>query len=105
MAVTPEGAVKKKVTALLNEAGCYHHMPVPGGFGGTTLDYIGCHYGFFFGIETKAPGKKPTERQEVIIKMIQRARGETFVIDQAPGPEFDRLKRWLKDMEAAFERS
>ena len=99
MAMTPEGLVKKKVSELLTQHGStiYQHMPVPGGFGGTTLDYVGCHMGRFFAIETKAPGKKPTPRQNVIIAMIQRAGGKAFVIDNVPSPGFTDLTLWLGD--------
>lgn len=45
-------------------------MPVPSGYGVPTLDFIGCYKGFFFAIETKAPGKEPTPRQRKTIKDI-----------------------------------
>lgn len=94
MAATPESRVKRKVSALLTATpGVYYHMPVPGGFGGTTLDYIGCYLGKFFAIETKKPGAKPTERQQQIIASIERAGGKTFVIDG----DTTELEHWLKD--------
>jgi hypothetical protein len=96
MAQTPEGKVKKKVSDLLKAtSGVYYYMPVPGGYGGTTLDYIGCHRGAFFGIETKAPGKKPTDRQKQIISAIERGGGETFVIDNAHDEALAELRTWL----------
>ncbi len=76
--------------------GIYYHMPVPGGFGGTTLDYIGCHRGRFFAIETKKPGGKPTDRQKQIISQIEQAGGKTFVIDG----DTTELELWLKDHHA-----
>ncbi len=94
MAQTPEGKVKAKVTALLKGLDAvYYHMPVPGGFGGTTLDYIGCYRGRFFGIETKKPGAKPTDRQKQIIASIERAGGVAFVIDG----DTQELEEWIKD--------
>lgn len=93
MAQTPEGKVKKRVSDLLmSTSGVYYHMPVPGGFGGTTLDYIGCHLGRFFAIETKKPGAKPTDRQRQIIASIERAGGKTFVIDG----DTTELENWLR---------
>lgn len=90
--MTPEGKVKRKVSSiLLNTPGMYYHMPVPGGFGGTTLDYIGCHKGEFFAVETKAPGEKPTARQRTIIEQMQRAGGTVFVIDG----DTSELEEWL----------
>lgn len=97
MAQTPEGKVKAKVSGLLKATpGIYYHMPVPGGFGGTTLDYIGCHRGRFFAIETKKPGGKPTDRQKQIISQIEQTGGKTFVIDG----DTTELELWLKDHHA-----
>lgn len=79
--MTPEGKVKDKVKKLLKDAGAYYHMPVQNGMGAPTLDFIGCHYGNFFAIETKAPGKKPTGRQELTIAEMRKARGTVFVVD------------------------
>lgn len=91
--MTPEGKVKAKVSRLLrNTPGVYYHMPVPGGFGGTTLDYIGCHRGRFFAIETKKPGGKPTDRQQTIIGQIVASGGAAFVIDG----DTTELEQWLR---------
>lgn len=80
--MTPEGKVKKKVSDYLKSvAGLYYFMPVPSGYGESTLDYIGCLHGYYFAIETKAPGGKPTNRQNQIIGLIERAGGKVFVID------------------------
>lgn len=94
MAMTPEGAVKLRVKKLLDEAKCYHYWPVGNGMGSPTLDCLGCHHGRFFSIETKAPGKKPTPRQEGTIREMNAAGGMTFVIDGADG-SYDLLKMWL----------
>lgn len=56
-------------------------MPVPYGYGASTLDYLICMRGRFIAIETKAPGKKPTDRQKMVIEQIRAAGGATFVID------------------------
>lgn len=93
MTTTPEGKVKAKVSKILRDTPhMYYHMPVPGGFGGTTLDYIGCHSGVFFAIETKKPGGKPTDRQNMIIEQMRRAGGKVFVIDG----DTEELEAWLK---------
>lgn len=92
MAQTPEGRVKQKVSGLLKATpGVFYDMPVPSGYGGSTLDYIGCYLGRFFAVETKAPGKKPTARQKQIIAAIERAGGKTFVIDG----DLTELEDWL----------
>lgn len=90
---TPEGNVKRKVSGLLKATpGVYYHMPVPGGYGDSTLDYIGCYLGRFFAVETKAPGKKPTPRQLQTIAAIERSGGKVFVIDG----DLSELEDWLK---------
>jgi hypothetical protein len=93
MAQTPEGRVKQKVSSLLKAtSGLYYDMPVPGGFGGSTLDYVGCHLGRFFAIETKRPGGKPTPRQRQIIARMEAAGAKVCVIDGDLGE----LEDWLK---------
>ncbi|RLA43275.1 MAG: hypothetical protein DRR04_10325 [Gammaproteobacteria bacterium] len=51
------------------------------GFGAPSLDFIGCHVGHFFAIETKAAGKKPTDRQRITMGEMARCGGKIFVID------------------------
>ena len=93
--MTPEGKVKMKVSQTLIERGTsvYYHMPVPGGYGVTTLDYVGVFAGKFFAIETKKLGGKPTDRQLLIIQMIEAAGGRVFVIDGPTG--IIELRKWL----------
>ncbi len=94
---TPEGKVKAKVSKILGDStSTYYHMPVPGGFGGTTLDYIGSNLGRFFAIETKAPGKRPTARQLTIINQIRASGGRVFVIDGTKETDtYEELQEWL----------
>lgn len=80
--MTPEGKVKAKVKRLLQKYGCYQFWPVQTGYGSPTLDCIGCSNGFFFGIETKAPGKRPTPRQRLTIDDMRAAEGAVFVIGE-----------------------
>lgn len=81
MAKTPEGKVKDRVKAVLKKYNVYSFMPVQAGYGASTLDFLCCHKGRFFAIETKAPGKKPTERQQIVISQITDADGVVFIID------------------------
>jgi hypothetical protein len=98
MASTPEGKVKEKVKRAFKELKqqlgieVYYHMPVQNGMGAPTLDFVGCIRGQFFGIETKAPGKKPTERQESTIMEMHKAGGSVMVYD-GTNPEV--LAGWL----------
>jgi hypothetical protein len=78
---TPEGKVKDQVKKLLKRFACiYYHMPVQNGMGAPSLDFICCVRGYYLAIETKAPGKKPTPRQELTIAAITQAMGFVFVV-------------------------
>lgn len=100
MASTPEGKVKDYVKKCFRELGfnginIYYHMPVQNGMGAPTLDILGCFNGKFFAIETKAPGKKPTERQLVTIADMEAAGAAVFVFD---GTNKVELHAWLLNL-------
>lgn len=81
---TPESRVKHAVNRVLgNYPESYVVKAVPFGYGESTLDYLVCHYGVFISIETKAPGKKPTARQNWMIAQVITAQGVHFTIDGA----------------------
>lgn len=90
---TPEGKVKDKVKRLLQDYGCYYFMPVQTGYGAPTLDFLICCEGVFIAVETKAPGKKPTARQEMTIQQMQKAGAVVLVID---GDNISTLEYMLK---------
>jgi hypothetical protein len=80
---TGEAKVKDDVKAYLESVGAYFYMPVPVGYGKSTLDFLVCWRGRFVGIETKAPGKcRPTARQHLIAKEIAKAGGFVIVTDR-----------------------
>jgi hypothetical protein len=84
--MTPEGKIKARIKKLLDGYDrVFYFMPVPSGYGMTTIDYFVCMDGIFVGIEAKAPGKKPTARQEGTLADIRAAGGSTFVIDDEQG--------------------
>ena len=93
--MTPEGKIKNQVKKLLSSVGpeLDQMWYVQNGMGSPALDCVVCYRGFHCEIETKAPGKKPTARQEVTIAKRRRAGSYVFVIageaDLAP------LKQWL----------
>ena len=93
--MTPEGKVKRGIKAVLDKHGkhVYIFMPVPGGYGRSTLDYIGICCGCGFAIEAKREGGKPTDRQLGIIGNIERAGGKVFVINADKG--LTELNDWL----------
>ena len=88
MATTPEGKVKKWVKDQLRnyetktETSIYTNWPVPGGYGESMLDLVGCYFGRFFMIETKVVGKDMTDRQKQCAARVKAAGGHVFVIDQ-----------------------
>jgi hypothetical protein len=88
MATTPEGRVKALVKKFLKAEGAWFFMPVPNGFGVAGIpDFVGCYKGKFFGIETKAPGRRKQPRrgcsalQWQVGRMIQEAGGVWLVVD------------------------
>lgn len=81
MSKTPEGQVKDAVRKVLSGYKIYGYWPVPSGYGKATLDFIGCINGWYFAIETKASGEKPTPRQLLTIKEMNDAGAIVFVID------------------------
>lgn len=96
---TPEARTKNKLRLLLSRYdGLYAFWPVPMGYGATTLDVLGCYRGRFFSVESKADGKKPTLRQQVVIEQIEYAMGKTFVIIGVHSPVFDELAQWLDQL-------
>lgn len=81
--MTPEGRIKEAIKSELKKLGVYYHMPVQNGMGKPTLDFVCCHQGYFFAIEAKAPGKKPTARQELTIAEMRRAGGKVYIVDSS----------------------
>lgn len=80
--MTPEGRVKAKINRELKKLQrLYRFMPVVNGLGAPGLDYFLCAGGWFIGLEAKAPGKKPTDRQQHTMKQITDAHGLVFVVD------------------------
>jgi len=92
--MTGEGRVKEAVKKLLKQYGAYYHMPVQNGMGKPSLDFIGCHRGMFFAIETKAGKALPTPRQALTIQEMEAASSRCFVINEVRG--MFTLETWLK---------
>ena len=100
---TPEFKVKAAVKRVLNcLPDMYHHWPVQMGHGAPTLDCIGCYHGVYFAIETKAPGKVPTPRQDETIRRIVSAGGVVMVISTAEGAQ--NIPTWLEEHARAVRR-
>ena len=102
MASTPEGRVKKGVRDLLSGyRGMYLYMPVPTGYGRTSLDFIGCFRGRFFAIETKTATGKLTMRQIQTISEMRSAGAKVFVVSGEGGVPLMYLKAWLEHVDKA----
>lgn len=82
-----ERSIKKLIKEVLDKyrPQLYYDMPVPSGYGKSTLDFIGCFRGRYFSIEAKAPRKEPSERQDGTIKDMTDAGARVFVIDGEAG--------------------
>jgi hypothetical protein len=101
--MTPEGRTKAKITKLLKEFDCWYYMPVPGGWGRRTVDYLGLINGRMFAIEAKKAGKdKPTTLQENELNKINGCGGECFFINSEEGVE--RLRTWLEGVSDSRQR-
>lgn len=83
--MTPEGAIKAKISRVLNKHGAWSLMPVPTGFQGKTIDFVVCCKGWFIAIEAKRPGKDATTRQSYVLGLIREAGGLTYIIDSQEG--------------------
>lgn len=94
---TPEGRTKALIDALLlkhkiypakdagafpRDASGWYFKPVQSMMSVKGIpDYIGNYRCQFFGIEAKAPGKKPTGFQDLQIQAIRTAGSPCFVVD------------------------
>jgi hypothetical protein len=73
--MTPEGCVKKQLKSWLNSQRVLHFWPVPTGYGSPMLDCFGSYRGRFFAVEVKAPGNRPTPRQQAAMSNISHKGG------------------------------
>lgn len=98
---TPEGRVKADIRKVLNAySPClWYDMPVPGGYGKPTLDFICTYKSVAFAIEAKAPGKNPTDRQQITMCSMLEAGMAVFTIDGKDSLGMRELKRWLTMVE------
>ena len=79
--MTPEGKVKLAVRNYLRSIQAYYFMPVQMGMGEAALDFIVCHEGRFFEIETKKDEKsKPTPRQLMTARLVTEAGGVPLLV-------------------------
>lgn len=87
-----ERDLKKEIKTWLKEQGAYFFLPVQTGYGASSLDFLVCLRGRFYGIECKAIKGKMTPRQGRVIREIKDAGGLAFV-----AKTLDEVKDWLGD--------
>ena len=93
--MTPEGRIKAKLKRELDKLpNVYRFMPVQNGMGAPALDFYLCIEGGFVAIETKAPGKKLTPRQEATRDNITAAGGTVYVISTLEEVDTFIRRRW-----------
>lgn len=98
MAKTPEGAVKKQATKILDEFGAYYFFPVTGGYGRSGLaDIVACVGGYFVAIECKSASGKTTALQERELARI-KAEGGQAVVFRGTDDDCRELRHMLKLM-------
>jgi hypothetical protein len=97
--MTPEGKTKASIKNVLDlrKPYLYYDMPVPNGYGKSTLDFICCYYARYFAIEAKRATKKPTSRQDGTREDMIMAGATVFVINDDAGCE--KLDAWLTEVE------
>jgi hypothetical protein len=98
MKTTPEGKVKKVVKLVIATYApyVYSHWPVLNGMGEPTLDCNGNVGPLVFYVETKAPGEKPTLRQWITIRRMQRSGAPVFILDGDPFAMAE-FAAWLRE--------
>lgn len=78
--MTPEGAVKAHVKAVLQAYSAYYTMPVTGGYGRSgASDFLVCYRGFFIAIECKADATKKLTPLQANAGTAVRAAGGWFL--------------------------
>ena len=99
MASTPEGKVKDQIKKRLKAARAYWTMPVMTGMATNgTPDFAVCYQGRYLAIEAKAGDGAPTELQWARLMEVERAGGDTMVINES---NLDVLDAYLANPSAA----
>ena len=93
MAATKEALVKSRIKRLLKQAGAYYTMPVMTGMATNgTPDFACSVQGRYLAIEAKAGDGVPTELQWARLREVDRAGGDTMVINES---NMDVLEKYL----------
>ena len=79
--MTPEKQLKARIRNHIRSLGGVVFTNVSHGYGGSGVDLHCCLQGHFYAIEVKAPGNKPTARQNVVLDAVSAAGGTAFWCD------------------------
>ena len=100
--MTPEGKVKRKITATLKQRGVWWTTPAQRGFSKPGVpDYLCLYRGVFFSIEAKAGKNKPTKLQVKEMESIRDNGGYTLVINEE---NLDQVSQFINSVDAIKER-
>lgn len=100
---SPEAYEKDDICKYLDSIGAWYFRPYMAGFGKAGVaDIIGCYEGWFFSIEVKRAGKKPTPRQEARMAEIRATGG--FACWGTAGKVIREMKAWLAIVEEMKRR-
>lgn len=96
-----EADLQRKMRAMLEQRGAKvikQHGDVYSEIG--VSDLLVCYRGHFVAIETKMPGKKPTQMQERFLEEVRAAGGEAFVFVGKDGWTLP-FRDWMANFERA----
>lgn len=94
----PERDVNRTVSLILDvrKPHVWYYRPVPGIYGARSIDYLGCAWGYFFGIENKRENiNRMTDAQQEKMMGIHLAGGATFFCNGDP-LLYGKLVKWLE---------
>lgn len=94
--VVSEARIKAKIKKVLDNYRdyIYYYMPVPTGYGRTSIDYLGFCCGLGFGIEAKRTDGTLTDRQIATIQQITKVSVPVFIINN--DERLAELDNWLQ---------
>lgn len=100
MASTPEGKLQVKIKKRLKTE--WPSIRIVKRHGGphqakNTIDFEGCLFGLYFGLEVKVPPNTPTKYQKKTIKEIREAGGVADVVT-SPEEAYQVLRKAVKNV-------
>lgn len=92
-----ESETKSRLKKFLDSVGVYWFMPVQGGYGASSVDFLCCWKGEFHAIETKRQGvSTPTPRQRNVMAKMRKSGASTWLVTLDTAGEL----KWIKQDDA-----